>query len=753
LFLRHRNWGWFLAQILLVTLVTSGLTLAEEPGIPSKRKVRIDDAITINRLADTFYSDGGSPRGRVARFSPNGVRFVVVVKQGNLIRNTNNYSVLLFNVTRTQVASTPRLLFTMSSNTNHPAIQGIKWLGDNQTIAFIGEHERALPQIYCFNTRTGRLSPITHEQRRIRSFDMSSDGRVVLFTEDRPSTIRVTKGMPNEDAVVVTGQSFLNLLDWSNRVHRLLPEQTKDLFVKSGAMRPIKIPIEDAVLEHSTVSLSNNGSYGLVKTYVRHVPQQWKNYKDVYIQQMMNRTQRDGDITSLFRYVFIDTQKRIVRNVTETPSEPHRDAVAWAPNGKSVVLSGVFLPFEVHDSAEREQREHSTYVVEVQLPTLEVSKVSQSDLKISHWDSNNQRILLESAYWWKDEPGRVYAKVGTVWNQVPATPSDLTGNTPFRVALKEDLNTPPQIVGVKPATNQTFVILELNPKLREVALARVEYVRWTAKDGHDVEGGLYFPPDYQEGRRYPLVIQTHGFTRDRFWIDGPFTSVFAAQALAAHGMMVLQVGGSPNFDDFQYLNSAVEGPRQMAAYEGAIDYLDGKGLIEKDKVGLVGFSRTVFAVEYTLTHSSYPMAAAIVADGFDGGYFQYLVFRDMPDYVQVNGGVASGENLANWIERSPGFTLHHLQTPVRIETYGPGSVVVGWEWFAGLTRLDKPVEYIYYPEESHTLVKPRDRQTSLEGTVEWFSFWLKGERNLQRPDQDRRWQELRAQEQRKVSAQ
>ena len=41
----------------------------------------------------------------------------------------------------------------------------------------------------------------------------------------------------------------------------------------------------------------------------------------------------------------------------------------------------------------------------------------------------------------------------------------------------------------------------------------------------------------------------------------------------------------------------------MAAYEGAIDYLDEKGMIDRARVGILGFSRTVWKVEYTLTHS------------------------------------------------------------------------------------------------------------------------------------------------------
>src|SRR5450755_4087938 len=38
------------------------------------------------------------------------------------------------------------------------------------------------------------------------------------------------------------------------------------------------------------------------------------------------------------------------------------------------------------------------------------------------------------------------------------------------------------------------------------------------------------------------VLQTHGFSKNHFWINGPYESAFAAQPLAARGLVVLQVG-------------------------------------------------------------------------------------------------------------------------------------------------------------------------------------------------------------------
>ena len=45
---------------------------------------------------------------------------------------------------------------------------------------------------------------------------------------------------------------------------------------------------------------------------------------------------------------------------------------------------------------------------------------------------------------------------------------------------------------------------------RDFALPRQEKVEWKSADGTTIEGMLFYPLDYQPGRRYPLVVQLHG---------------------------------------------------------------------------------------------------------------------------------------------------------------------------------------------------------------------------------------------------
>ncbi len=256
------------------------------------------------------------------------------------------------------------------------------------------------------------------------------------------------------------------------------------------------------------------------------------------------------------------------------------------------------------------------------------------------------------------------------------------------------------------------------------------------------KGGLYLPPDYVQGRKYPFVIQTHGWNPREFSIDGLSSAGYAAQALAGKGFIVAQVPIGKE------LSTTNEGPQNMAMFEGLIDSLDDSGMIDRAHVGLLGWSRTGYHVRYTLAFSQYAIGAAVLADGMDGGYWQYIAEANSSPsgtYDGQNGAAPFREGLQHWFANTPSFNLDKVRTPVRELGFGQYWFEYNWEWFAGLKRLGKPVELIWLPDASHAPVKPLERMVAQQGSVDWFCFWLKGEEDPDpaKVEQYKRWRELR----------
>jgi len=245
-----------------------------------------------------------------------------------------------------------------------------------------------------------------------------------------------------------------------------------------------------------------------------------------------------------------------------------------------------------------------------------------------------------------------------------------------------------------------------------------------------------------------LVIQTHGFNESEFRPSGVFPTANAAMALAGAGIMVLQmangVGRCPE-------GTPEEGPCAVSMVESAANLLVSEGLVDPEKIGIIGFSRTCFQVMELLTTSSLHLKASSMTDGVMGIYFQYLmeVGTDVelsPElYDSLIGAKPFGEGLQVWLKRSPGFNLDKIDTPLLIIGEGPGSLLSMWEPYAGLRLLHKPVDLIMLNTDEHVLTNPAVRLESQGGSVDWFRFWLQ---DYEDPDpgkaeQYKRWRNLR----------
>src|SRR5207244_7962007 len=121
--------------------------------------------------------------------------------------------------------------------------------------------------------------------------------------------------------------------------------------------------------------------------------------------------------------------------------------------------------------------------------------------------------------------------------------------------------------------------------------------------GREWKGGLYKPVGYNSGQRYPLVIQTHGFSQSEFRPSGVFPTAMAARALAAMGIMVLQTATGAAGARCP-IATPEEGPCEVGIFESAASQLVSEGLVDPNKIGIVGFSRSCFYVMEMLTTGS-----------------------------------------------------------------------------------------------------------------------------------------------------
>ena len=389
-----------------------------------------------------------------------------------------------------------------------------------------------------------------------------------------------------------------------------------------------------------------------------------------------------------------------------------------------------------------------------------------------YWASSGEVYLRSTAL------NRVekIARQGETWREVSAIQLPFKGDLKFATDGKDivgafsDSETPPELFSYQPESQESPRLVSLNPQFRDLTLAPTKEIHWATSTGYDATGLLLLPPDYVEGRRYPLVIQTKPFTRGFTCGFGHFPS-FAPQPIANAGIMYLGViateGSNQKEEEFYPKGypgtggsgSIAEAAFHMDLWDSGVKALEELGLVDKKRIGIIGFSRTGWYTEFALAHSTINFRAATVADNVQYSMGEYWLHHDtetIDEYNNLYGGPPYGASAKNWLDYSVSFNLDKIHTPLLMEEMGhgeafdnpntvPTDLAAAFEVFAGLNLLGRPVELFYYPNEEHAPDHPQARLATLQRNIDWYRFWLQGYERPTPEDKTQyaRWWKLR----------
>ena len=174
--------------ILLGVHGLAGLCSGQErTATEEKRPVTVADAIRMTRVAGSGYPSWRKKSG-FAVFSPDGKHFAIVIARGNIEKNTNEYSLLVFRTAEVSHGGVPRTLVSFSSSSNREGIVGLKWSKDNNAIFFLGTSADEPAQLYSVDSSSGELKKLTSNRTSLVSYALSEDTDTMVFAAERPET-------------------------------------------------------------------------------------------------------------------------------------------------------------------------------------------------------------------------------------------------------------------------------------------------------------------------------------------------------------------------------------------------------------------------------------------------------------------------------------------------------------------------------------------------------------------------------------
>jgi dipeptidyl aminopeptidase/acylaminoacyl peptidase len=273
------------------------------------------------------------------------------------------------------------------------------------------------------------------------------------------------------------------------------------------------------------------------------------------------------------------------------------------------------------------------------------------------------------------------------------------------------------------------MIYDPYPELEEFKLAKFEVVHWKGTDGVTVEGILYYPIGYEEGKRYPLLAHTHGgpASSDQLTFDG------YAHARAGRGYAILKPNyrGSTGYGN-DFLRDMV-GHYFLHAHEDVltgVDYLIERGIADPDKLGALGWSAGGHMTNWLVTQTDRFKAASSGAGA--SNWISMYAQSDVRIYRTpwfLGDPWHKDSPLETYRKHSAIFYVHQAKTPTLI-MYGQNDRRVplpqGYEMYRGLKANGVPTELVIFPREGHGPRELRHYLYKMNKEFQWLEKYIMG---------------------------
>ncbi len=303
------------------------------------------------------------------------------------------------------------------------------------------------------------------------------------------------------------------------------------------------------------------------------------------------------------------------------------------------------------------------------------------------------------------------------------------GNSFNKIAIKsENQTTPPNYFFVNLDSAEREKISNYPHPYPELAITK-ELVFYERNDGVHLTGILYLPANRQREERLPLVINAYPeeyadkstagqvkTSAERFMtFSGSSARFFVLEGYAVLMRASIPIIGDPETVNETFIEQTVN------SVKAAIDYLDERGIIDPQQVGIVGHSYGAFMVANVLANSD--LCAAGI--GKTGAYNRTLTpfgfqserrtFWEAKDFYMKVSPFASAEKI-----KEP-FLLIHGEDDSNPGTFPMQSK----RMFQALKGNGATAKLVILPFEGHGYSAKESNLHVLSEMVDWFDKYVK----------------------------
>ena len=341
---------------------------------------------------------------------------------------------------------------------------------------------------------------------------------------------------------------------------------------------------------------------------------------------------------------------------------------------------------------------------------------------IAQYDANGRKYLARITLDGTVTP--LVRDVGGVALGRPYTSGGFSVNRDGAIAYTSGRANRPSDIAVKLGDESAKRLTRLNDDLfADVELGPVERLSWkSSADGLEIEGWMITPPDFDESKQYPLVLEIHG---GPFAAYGPHFSA-EAQLYAAAGYVVLYTNprGSTSYGaEFANLIHHAYPGNDYDDLMSGVDAVIERGFVDPDQLFVTGGSGGGVLTAWIVGKTD-RFRAAVVAKPVINWISFSLTADAYPFFSSYWFEKKPWEDPEGYWARSPLSLVGNVTTPTMLLT-GEADyrtpISESEQYYQALQLLDVDTAMVRVPGSPHLIAgRPSNLIAKVDNILAWF---------------------------------
>ncbi|ANC17411.1 peptidase S9 [Bacillus cereus] len=289
----------------------------------------------------------------------------------------------------------------------------------------------------------------------------------------------------------------------------------------------------------------------------------------------------------------------------------------------------------------------------------------------------------------------------------------------------------------KAITNETFEIYLDDKKITDEnsffkgkLRSNREIISWKSSDGLEIEGVLSKPVEFDTNKKYPLLVVIHGGPA---WASFPifsdcFNEKYPIEQFVEKGFIVLEPnyrGSSGYGNEFLKANYRKQGIADYDDVISGVDKLVDQGIVDKDRVGVMGWSNGGYISAFCSTFSS--RFKAISVGGGITNWNTHYVNTDIPYFIRMYLGNTPWNDPEIYTKTSPMTYIKSACTPTLIQ-HGEKDARIpitnAYDLYQGLMDMEVDTELIIFKGMAYSSDQPGVHVAIMKQNLMWFSHYI-----------------------------